>query len=110
MSKKLETVFTLETVYDPIVESTVIEFKERSSTGQQKYGYTLENNNHDDFFQHLKEELMDATVYITKLQMQKEELKNELVLFGNYLLSDNRNSNLNKVTDADLENYKLNNK
>ena len=69
MSK--ETKFTLETIDDPIVESVKKQFDERSKLGQQKYGTTLENNNKDDYMQHLKEELMDAILYITKLQTQK---------------------------------------
>ena len=67
MSKQ-ETVFTLEVVHDEIVEEVKNEFTERSARGQEKYGFTLDNNNHDDFLQHLKEELMDATLYIAKLQ------------------------------------------
>jgi len=69
MSK--ETKFTLETIDDPIVEAVKKQFDERSKLGQQKYGTTLENNNKDDYMQHLKEELMDAILYITKLQTQK---------------------------------------
>jgi len=69
MSK--ETKFTLETIDDPIVERVKKQFDERSKLGQQKYGTTLENNNKDDYLQHLKEELMDAILYITKLQTQK---------------------------------------
>ena len=71
---KQKTVFTLEVVHDEVVESVKNEFTERSNTGQAKYGFTLDNNNHDDFLQHLKEELMDATLYIAKLQTQ---LKNK---------------------------------
>ena len=73
MSKKDITVFTLETKKDEIVESVKKEFDTRSSTGQQKYGYTLTENNHDDFLQHLKEELMDAVLYISKLQTNKNK-------------------------------------
>ena len=69
MSK--ETKFTLETIDDPIVEAVKKQFDERSKLWQQKYGTTLENNNKDDYMQHLKEELMDAILYITKLQTQK---------------------------------------
>ena len=55
---------------DPIVESILVQFKERSSVGIKKYGTTLEDNNTDDFLQHLKEELMDSILYIEKLQTQ----------------------------------------
>ena len=55
---------------DPIVKDVIKQFKQRSKTGINKYGTTLEDNNTDDFLQHLKEELMDAVLYIQKLQSQ----------------------------------------
>lgn len=63
MSKK-------DTLTDGCVISVINELKERSITGVEKYGTTLQDNNTDDFLQHLKEELMDATLYIQKLQDQ----------------------------------------
>lgn len=56
---------------DPIVESIINQFNQRSEVGIKKYGTTLEENNNDDFLQHLKEELMDAVLYIEKLQSLK---------------------------------------
>ena len=53
---------------DEIVEDLIKEFKQRSERGIQKYGTTLEQNDTDDFFQHLKEELMDAALYLQKIQ------------------------------------------
>lgn len=53
---------------DPIVDSIIEQFSKRSEVGIKKYGTTLEENNNDDFLQHLKEELMDAILYIEKLQ------------------------------------------
>ena len=53
---------------DKIVKKVIKQFKNRSELGIKKYGTTLENNNKDDFLQHLKEELMDAVLYIEKLQ------------------------------------------
>lgn len=53
---------------DAIVQSVINQFNERSKVGIYKYGTTLEDNNSDDFLQHLKEELMDAILYIEKLQ------------------------------------------
>ncbi len=53
---------------DPIVISVMQQFMKRSKVGIEKYGTTLEENNNDDFLQHLKEELMDALLYIEKLQ------------------------------------------
>lgn len=58
---------------DNIVESVVNQFKERSKRGIEKYGTTLQENNTDDFLQHFKEELMDAILYIQKLQSQRND-------------------------------------
>ena len=60
--------YTLETKKDLIVELVINQFKERSKKGQETYGTTLSENNKDNFLQHLKEELMDAVLYIEKLQ------------------------------------------
>lgn len=56
---------------DEIVAKVVEQFLKRSSVGISKYGTTLKENNTDDFLQHLKEELMDAVLYIEKLQDEK---------------------------------------
>ena len=55
-------------IKDPIVESVINKFNSRSHIGIQKYGTTLEENNTDDFLNHLQEELMDAILYIEKLK------------------------------------------
>jgi len=52
---------------DLIVEDVIDKYLERSQKGITKYDTTLKNNNHDDFFNHLQEELMDATLYLQKL-------------------------------------------
>jgi hypothetical protein len=53
---------------DPIVNKVLESFKQRSKVGIEKYGTTLEDNNSDDYLQHLQEELMDAILYIEKLK------------------------------------------
>ena len=60
---------------DPIVQKVVDSFQERSKVGIEKYGTTLEENNTDDFLEHLQQELMDATLYIQKLKSIKPSLK-----------------------------------
>lgn len=72
---------------DPIVQKVVDSFQERSKVGIEKYGTTLEENNTDDFLEHLQQELMDATLYIQKL---KEQNKNYNILLSkhNELISD----------------------
>jgi hypothetical protein len=59
---------------DPIVQTVVASFLLRSELGIQKYGTTLQDNNTDDFLEHLKQELMDAVLYIQKLQSQRNEI------------------------------------
>lgn len=64
---------------DPIIEKLKAKFDERSAVGISKYGTTLEQNNDDDFLNHLLEELMDASAYIMKLIDQREKSKNNLL-------------------------------
>ena len=63
-----EIKYSLGVKKDSIVESVKKKFDERSAKGQETYGTTLDENDKDDFLQHLKEELMDAVLYIEKLQ------------------------------------------
>jgi hypothetical protein len=65
-------------IKDEIVEKVITSFKKRSIVGIKKYGTTLQENNNDDFLQHLKEELMDAVLYIEKLQSLQFKLKTKL--------------------------------
>lgn len=58
---------------DKIVESVITKYLNRSKVGIEKYGTTLQENNHDNFLLHLQEELQDATLYIEKLMNQQEE-------------------------------------
>ena len=60
---------------DPIVESVVKKYEERSKVGIAKYGTTLQDNELSllEWLTHLQEELMDATLYIEKLKQQNED-------------------------------------
>ena len=62
---------------DPIVEQVKELFDERSQTGMRKYGTTLQENNIDNFFKHLQEELMDAVLYLQKLKDNRIEEEEE---------------------------------
>jgi|GEM_PF-1449301 len=64
---------------DPIVQSVIDQYLERSSGGIKKYGKTLKLNEDGGvrFLQHLQEELMDATLYIEKI---KQDLKDSIDL------------------------------
>lgn len=56
----------------PIAESVAREVITRSEVGFKKYGVTADRDdlNNIEWLQHLKEELLDAAVYITKLQKE----------------------------------------
>ena len=57
---------------DKIVQKVIDQLKDRSNKGIKTYGTTLCENNKDDFIQHLKEELLDAALYVEKLQSQNK--------------------------------------
>jgi len=63
----------MEEKKDIIVEQVISKFKKRSELGIKKYNTTLEENNTDDFLNHLQEELMDAVLYIQKLKSQRND-------------------------------------
>lgn len=66
---------------DKIVTQIVEKFKKRSEIGIKKYGTTLEENNTDDFIEHLSEELMDSLLYLQKIKEQKDTY---FLLLGRY--------------------------
>lgn len=57
---------------DPIVDSVVHQFKKRSEIGIYKYGTTLYENPLElsEWIQHLKEELMDAVLYLERIKFK----------------------------------------
>ena len=70
------------TFRDPVIESVVNKFVERSNVGFKKYGVTLDQDPGDlnVWMTHLQEELMDAVNYIEKLKrVTTEVLQDKLV-------------------------------
>lgn len=55
---------------DPVVQSVIEKFQQRSELGQKKYNTTLEANNLPflDWVNHMQEELMDAILYLEKMR------------------------------------------
>jgi hypothetical protein len=51
---------------DKITEAVINDLKSRSERGIKKYNTTLDQNNKDDFMNHLYEELLDAAQYVKK--------------------------------------------
>jgi len=64
---------------DPNVNEICNEFESRSLHGFKKYGVTTERTDLDlmQWIQHLKEELMDATVYIHRIQKELKEKQDD---------------------------------
>ena len=67
---------------DPVVQSVVNKFVDRSDVGFKKYGKTLRDDPSDVFvwLNHLQEELMDATLYLQRLKEEISTLREEKAL------------------------------
>jgi hypothetical protein len=67
---------------DPVVQSVVNKFVDRSDVGFAKYGKTLRDDDSDVFIwlNHLQEELMDATLYLQRLKEEITNLREEKAL------------------------------
>jgi hypothetical protein len=55
---------------DSIVTSVIEQFKVRSKMGEQKYGVNMDREDlkFNEWITHMKEELMDAVLYLEKLE------------------------------------------
>lgn len=62
---------------DPIVQSVIDKFQERSNVGIKKYGTTLQENNLTllEWLNHAQEEAMDFTLYLERI---KEEINKKV--------------------------------
>ena len=60
----------MEYINDPVVEAVISQFRKRSQEGIIKYGTTMARTDIDflGWLQHMKEELMDAIVYLERIQ------------------------------------------
>ena len=67
-------------VEDNNVNEICLEYMKRADHGFKKYGVTTERKDLDlmQWIQHLKEELMDATVYIHRIQKELKEKQADL--------------------------------
>jgi hypothetical protein len=67
---------------DPVVQSVVNKFVDRSDVGFAKYGKTMRDDKSDVFvwLNHLQEELMDATLYLQRLKEEISTLREEKAL------------------------------
>ena len=67
-------------VEDNNVNELCLEYMKRANHGFKKYGVTTERTDLDlmEWIQQLKEELMDATVYIQRIQKELKEKQDDL--------------------------------
>jgi len=58
---------------DPIVQSVIDKFQERSNVGIKKYGTTLQDNQLStlEWLTHAQEEAMDFVLYLEKLKAEQ---------------------------------------
>jgi len=66
---------TADQTTDPIVDRVIKKYHDRSQAGIKKYGtmLTREDLSTTDWLKHLQEELQDATLYIERLMIVREE-------------------------------------
>jgi hypothetical protein len=83
---------------DPVVQSVVNKFVDRSDVGFAKYGKTLRDDQSDIFvwLNHLQEELMDATLYLQRLKEEVSTLREEKALL------EELNASYADVNDIDV--------
>jgi hypothetical protein len=60
---------------DGITRLVIEDLLLRAKRGEAKYSTTLEQNNHDDFLNHLYEELLDAAQYVKKEITVRENIQ-----------------------------------
>lgn len=70
----------ITTFTDSVVFEIIKEFGERAEKGYNKYGTDMDRKDLSvtDWCQHLREELMDGLVYLTRLKKDITELEEEL--------------------------------
>jgi hypothetical protein len=80
MTKRNKGVKFELSVEDNNVNEICLEYMKRADHGFKKYGVTTERTDLDlmQWIQHLKEELMDATVYIHRIQKELKEKQDDL--------------------------------
>lgn len=63
----------MELINDPIVEAVIAQFRKRSQEGIIKYGKTMARTDVSfiEWIQHMKEELMDACVYLERIRQEE---------------------------------------
>ena len=80
-SKDISSVSVSSSGYKPdsIIQSVISQFLERGEFGLNKYGTTLDRTdlNVYDWIEHMKQELMDAILYLERIKKEINILKTE---------------------------------
>ena len=100
-----EEVEQVTTFTDSVVFEIIKEFGDRAKKGYDKYGTDMDRTDLSvsEWAQHLREELMDALVYLTRLKKDVIKLEEELSAYKN----DTRAENEIKFHDgAEIVTYK----
>lgn len=72
---------------DSVVESLIAKYRERSKKGIKKYGTSLDRQDLElaHWCTHLQEELMDASLYLEKIQLLLKNTSTEFIDEGDVL-------------------------
>ena len=84
---------------DSVLESLIDKYRERSKKGIKKYGTSLDRQDLElaHWCTHLQEELMDASLYLEKIQSLLESTSTEFIDEGDMLqMSKYKSKTLNK--------------
>ena len=68
---------------DKVTEAVIEDLRSRSERGIKKYNTTLDQNNKDNYMNHLYEELLDAAQYIKKEMSIIPEIQNLIKQYPN---------------------------
>ena len=68
---------------DKVTEAVIEDLRSRSERGVKKYNTTLDQNNKDDYMNHLYEELLDSDHYIKKEMSVIPEIQNLIKQYPN---------------------------
>ena len=84
---------------DPIVDRVIAKYNERSQLGIKKYGTMLTRDDLSelDWLKHLQEELQDATLYIERLMIVREQAKKVDGLVLVYKFMEGLNINMDSI-------------
>jgi len=91
MELKNEEIEQVTTFTDSVVFEIIKEFGDRAKKGYDKYGTDMDRTDLSvsEWAQHLREELMDALVYLTRLKKDVIKLEEELAAFKNDTKAEN---------------------